>query len=80
MVGAVVMTFWEWVSKLHEMVQDRSDFHIIERITYFILMGDIPTGSAPRTYGDIKDVLAPLGFDRDELKQVRDLWIEYSRH
>ena len=65
---------------MHEMVQDRSDFHIIERITYFILMGDIPTGSAPRTYGDIKDVLAPLGFDRDELKQVRDLWIEYSRH
>ncbi|MDE0154408.1 MAG: hypothetical protein OXS28_02250 [Gammaproteobacteria bacterium] len=79
-MGAVVMAFWEWVSKLHEMVQDRSDFHIIERIAYFILMGDIPTGSAPRTYADIKDVLAPLGFDRDELKQVRDLWIEYSRH
>lgn len=80
MVGAVVMTFWKWVSKLQETEQDRSDFHIIGRITYFILMGDIPTGSAPRAYENVKDVLMPLGFDRDELKQVRDLWIEYSKH
>ena len=73
------MTFWEWLGKLHEMVQDRSDSQIIERITYFILMGNIPASRVPRTYGDVKDVLAPLGFDRDELKQVRELWIEYSK-
>lgn len=74
------MTFWKWVSKLHEVAQDRSDSHIIERIAYFILMGDISTGRETRTYENVKDVLMPLGFDRDELKQVRDLWIEYSRH
>ena len=74
------MTFWKWVSKLHEVEQDRSDLHIIERIAYFILMGDISTGRETRTYENVKDVLMPLGFDRDELKQVRDLWIEYSRH
>ena len=77
-MGAV-MTFWEWVSKLYEMEHGRSDFHIIARIAYFILMGVIPTGSTPQTYEDVKDVLMPLGFDRDELKQVRDLWIEYSK-
>ena len=65
---------------MHEMGQDRSDYHIIERIAYFILMGDIPPDKASRTYGDVKDALAPLGFDRDELSQARDLWVEYSKH
>lgn len=70
------LTFWEWIIN----TSGHSDHHVVTKILHHLTIENIPNGSNPQTYEDVKDVLMPLGFDREELKEVRNLWSEFSNN
>ena len=68
------LTFWEWIVD----TSGHSDHYVVTKILRHLTIENIPDGSDPQTYEDVKDVLMPLGFDREELREVRNVWSEFS--
>ena len=68
------LTFWEWIFD----TSSYSEHYVVAKILHHLTTENIPDGSNPQTYEDVKDVLMPLGFDREELKEVRNMWSEFS--
>ena len=66
------LTFWEWVSNTQPIESGHSDHYVGTKILHHLTIENIPNGSNPQTYEDVKDVLMPLGFDREELKVVQN--------
>ena len=69
------LTFWEWLYNT-QPIQSGS---VVQRILHLLNTGAIPNDSNPETYEDVKDILRPLGFDREVLKEVRNLWSEFPK-
>ena len=69
------LTFWEWIVDTY----GHFDHYVVTKIVGLLKIEKIPNGSNPQTYEDVKDVLMPLGFDREELKKVQNLWSEFLK-
>ena len=66
------MTFWE-----HLIERGHPGMPVVARIFKLLSAGCEFQNEDPQTFEDVKDTLMPLGFDREELKQLKGLWAEF---
>ena len=66
------MTFWE-----HLIERGHPGMPVVARIFKLLSAGCEFQNEDPQTFEDVKDTLMPLGFDREELKQLKGLWADF---